>query len=159
VFRLIFILLVLVPIVEVALFIKIGGFIGLWPTLGAIVLTAVAGAALLRRQGLQALRNLQQALDANRLPVAEAFDGACLLVAGVLLLTPGFFTDALGFLLFVPPVRTWLRRRLGDFLMARGDVHVDARTSAAGPGTVIEGEFQEIAPEKPAPPDGPSREP
>lgn len=154
-FRLILIVLVAVPIVEVALFIKIGGFIGFWPTLGIIVLTAMAGAAMLRAQGLKALRNLQEALDENRLPVAEAFDGACLLVAGVLLLTPGFFTDAIGFLLFVPPLRAWLRRRLGDFLRARGDVHVDARTSAAaGSGTVIEGEFREITPDKPASPGG-----
>lgn len=149
-FRVIFLLLVAVPIVEVALFIKIGGFIGLWPTLGVIVLTAIAGAALLRWQGLKALMNLKAALDENRLPVAEAFDGVSLLLAGVLLLTPGFFTDALGFLLFVPPFRAWLRRRLVDFLAARGEFHVDAGPSAPpGPGPVIEGEFKEIAPKRP----------
>jgi UPF0716 protein FxsA len=96
---------VLVPIVEIALFIQVGGLIGLAPTLLIVVLTAITGTALMRRQGLQALARLQDRLASGGDPVGPIAHGALILVAGVLLLTPGFFTDALGLLLLVPAVR------------------------------------------------------
>ena len=95
---LLFILLLVVPIVEIALFIKVGGLIGVWPTIGIVIATALAGAALLRRQGLATLRSARASLADNRFPIDEVFDGLCLAVAGALLLTPGFFTDAVGLL-------------------------------------------------------------
>ena len=97
-----------VPILEIAVFIQAGALIGLWPTLAGIVITAIIGSFLLRWQGLATLGRLRQELDRGAVPTRELFDGACILLAGVLLLTPGFVTDTVGFLLFVPAVRTAL---------------------------------------------------
>ena len=91
--RLVLLVLLLVPLVEVALFILLGGLLGLWPTLGLAVATALAGAALIRRQGFAILARAQAELASRRLPVAELFDALCLFLAGALLLTPGFATD------------------------------------------------------------------
>ena len=82
-----------VPLIEIALFIQVGGIIGLWPTIAVVIFTAVAGAALLRHQGLGALSRLQESLERGEAPLDPVFDGFCLLAAGMLLLTPGFFTD------------------------------------------------------------------
>ncbi|NQV85359.1 MAG: FxsA family protein [Rhodospirillales bacterium] len=134
-----------VPIIEITLFIEVGGRIGLAPTVGVVILTALAGTALLRHQGLATLRKAQASLQENRFPMDEVFDGLCLVVAGALLLTPGFFTDAIGLSLFVPPFRTLLRRRITAFLIARGSVEV--HTSGFNSETVIDGEFEDITPE------------
>lgn len=104
-----------VPILEIAVFIEAGEAWGLWPTLGVVVLTAFVGTALLRAQGLATLARVRQSLDRGEIPVEEAFTGVCLLVAGALLLTPGFVTDSLGLLLFVPPVRHFI----GHFVLTR----------------------------------------
>ena len=98
-------IVILIPLVEIGVFIEIGSVIGLWPTLGAIVLTAISGMALIRKQGLATLARAQNTFTAGQLPVRELFDGFCLLLAGAFLLTPGFVTDALGGLLLIP----WLR--------------------------------------------------
>lgn len=110
---------IVVPLIEIALFIEIGDWIGLWPTLAAIVLTALAGTALLRIQGLTTLARARAEMDRGELPARELFDAFCLVIAGVLLLVPGFFTDAIGLLLFVPPFRNWLRRILGRNIQVR----------------------------------------
>lgn len=101
-------LLLGVPILEIAVFIALGGAIGLWSTLLMIFVTAVIGTALLRQQGIGLMRQVQQETDAGRVPGEALSHGAMILVAGVLLLTPGFVTDTLGFLLFVPRLRTAL---------------------------------------------------
>lgn len=99
-------LLLAVPIAEIAVFILVGGQIGVLWTFALILLTAVLGSILLRVQGFQILNRLREETNAGRVPGRELGDGAMILVAGVLLLTPGFVTDALGFLLFFPPFRT-----------------------------------------------------
>jgi len=91
-----------VPVIEIAVFIEVGGWIGLWPTIGVVILTAIIGTGLLRQQGISILFRIQENLEANKLPVRELFDGVCLVIAGAFLLTPGFVTDSLGFALFVP---------------------------------------------------------
>lgn len=144
--RILFPLFIAVPIIEIAVFIQAGEWIGLWPTIGCVVLTAAAGAALLRHQGLATLARVQQSLQAGLMPMAELFDGLCLLAAGALLLTPGFFTDAIGLLLFTPPFRAMLARFLG----ARARLHV-APSPGPGPGPghggpVIDGDFREVDP-------------
>lgn len=73
--------------------------------MGLILLTALAGSALLKHQGLETLRKMQHSMEENQLPIDELLDGVCLLVAGVLLITPGFFTDIIGFTLFIPACR------------------------------------------------------
>lgn len=149
----IFLLLVGVPIVEIAVFIKIGGWLGLWPTVAVVILTAMLGTALLRLQGFAVLLKVRESLAAGRFPVDEVFDGLCLLVASALLLTPGFVTDAIGFLLFVPPVRAAVRRAVGAWLLSSGRVHAWPG-GPGGPGAppgpppggppVIEGDYEEI---------------
>lgn len=151
-------LFITVPIVEIALFIQVGGLIGVWPTIAIVVLTAILGTALLRHQGLGTLRRVQESLEQNRLPVQEMFDGLCLLLAGALLLTPGFFTDAVGLLLFVPPLRAWAAAAIGRAIIARADIHVvhEAGTSGPGPGRgpdrggpVIDGDYEDVTPDRP----------
>ncbi len=143
-----------VPIMEIAVFIEVGGRLGLWPTLATVILTAMAGTALLRQQGLATLQRVRESLEANGFPMAEVFDGLCLLVAGALLLTPGFVTDAAGLLLFVPAVRVALRQAFGRYLVASG--RLDARTEKPGPfasgggDTVIDGEYHEVPPQNAA---------
>ncbi len=104
------------------LLLRVGARIGPAPTLGIIVITAIVGAALTRAQGLRTLTRYQQALAEGRLPHREVMDGLMILVAGAVLLTPGFLTDAVGFLLLVPSVRGVVRQRLGKAL--KGRVHV-----------------------------------
>ena len=105
-----FILLAVVPIIEIALFIQVGGAIGLWPTLATVIATAFAGSWLLRKQGRGAMMRLQESLSQGGDPSGPIAHGAMILVAGVLLLTPGFFTDACGIALLLPPVRAALIR-------------------------------------------------
>ena len=105
-FGLIPFLLLIVPIVEIAAFILIGGQIGLIPTLLMILVTAIIGTFFLRQQGFQILNTIKTETAAGRIPGRTLGDGAMVLVAGILLLTPGFVTDTIGFLLFVPFVRS-----------------------------------------------------
>ena len=102
------ILFIAVPIIEIGLFIQVGGFIGFWPTIAIVILTALLGSTLLRSQGMTALGNLQSSVGAGENPMGHIAHGALILVAGVVLLTPGFFTDAIGLALLIPPVRTLL---------------------------------------------------
>jgi len=112
-----FLALVAVPIIEIALFIQVGGLIGMVPTLVIVVITALVGTILLRGQGVATLTNLQSAVARGSNPLNEIAHGAFILVAGVLLLTPGFFTDALGISFLIPPVTSlrvitpWLSQR------------------------------------------------
>ena len=104
-FALIPFLLLAIPVLEIAVFILVGNLIGLWPTLGLVILTAVIGSMLLRRQGLGTLPAYPVRDQAGRVPGRELVDGVMIAIAGVLLLTPGLVTDAIGFLLFVPAIR------------------------------------------------------
>lgn len=122
-----------VPIIEIAVFIEVGGWIGLWPTLGLVVLTAIVGSMELRSQGLATLNKLRQQLDEGVLPAQTLFDGVCLLFAGALLLTPGFVTDALGLVLFVPAFRRFLRVTVGSYVAKRAETHVFVDGEEVGP--------------------------
>jgi len=97
-----------VPLIEIYLLIKVGGVIGAWPTVLLVVLTAVVGAFLIRLQGLSTLQRVQLAMMRGEVPALEMLEGAVLVICGALLLTPGFFTDTLGFLLLIPSLRRWL---------------------------------------------------
>ncbi|MEM1376961.1 MAG: FxsA family protein [Pseudomonadota bacterium] len=98
-------LLLVIPLFEIGAFILIGGQIGVLPTLGMVLITAIIGSILLRWQGFGLLAKIQTEMRGNKIPARELVHGVMILVAGVLLLTPGFVTDSLGFLLFVPPIR------------------------------------------------------
>lgn len=108
---LLFLTFLLVPLLEIYLLIEIGSVIGAAWTVAGVVGTAVVGAALVRRQGIAALARFRSATEAGELPAITIIEGLALLVAGALLLTPGFFTDAIGFVLLTPPLRQILIRR------------------------------------------------
>lgn len=105
-----FILFLGIPLLEVYLFVVIGGAIGVGWTIALCLATAAIGAWLVRLQGLATVGRAREALAQNRFPAAAALDGICLVIAGFFLITPGFFTDAMGFLLLVPPLRHLLQR-------------------------------------------------
>lgn len=149
-----FLLFLAVPLIEIALFIQIGGLIGLWPTLAIVVLTAIAGTYLVRSQGLQVLQRVRGSFDQLTDPTEPLAHGAMILFSGALLLTPGFFTDAVGFALLVPPVRAAVYR----FIRARVNVQTVTYGERPGPspdidGQTIEGTYEEIPPSRR---DGPS---
>lgn len=100
-----FILFISVPLIEIFLFIQVGSVIGAWNTIAVVFITAILGALLLRQQGLHTLARGRDAMSQNRLPARELLEGMILVFTGALLLTPGFFTDAIGFLCLVPGVR------------------------------------------------------
>lgn len=104
-FALIPFLLLIIPVAEIAGFIIIGEIIGLWPTLGMILVTAIGGSILLRVQGFGILNRIQAEMRAQKMPARDMVHGVMIMIAGVLLLTPGFITDTMGFLLFVPALR------------------------------------------------------
>jgi UPF0716 protein FxsA len=153
----IFLLLVAVPIIEIALFIQVGGWLGLWPTIGIVILTAAIGTVLLRAQGLATLGELQRRLSTGEDPSATLAHGAMILLAGVLLLTPGFFTDAVGFVLLTPPARAaairFARSRITAVHMSSqmgAGVRQDRGDSPAGPD-IVDGEYEIVGPEEGAP--------
>ena len=143
-----FILFISVPLIEIFLFIQVGGAIGAWNTIGIVFLTAILGAWLLRQQGLNTLARGREALGQNQLPAKELIEGMILVFTGALLLTPGFFTDAIGFLCLVPTVRGLIASRLIKHFtivgMSQTTRSSQQRTyrSEAGNNT-IEGEFWE----------------
>ncbi len=118
--RLIILFLVLIPFIELWVLIKAGQAIGAGTTIILVLLTAVLGAWLMRRQGLETLQLIRLQLQRGEMPGLALIDGACILVGGVLLLTPGFITDSVGFLLLVPYTRNifkaWLKRRLEEWI-------------------------------------------
>lgn len=137
-----------IPIAEIMVLIEVGGYWGLWPTLGAILATAVAGTFLIRLQGLSVLREVQAELDAGRFPALQVFDGLCLLVAGALLLTPGFITDGIGFLLLVPVARRLAAGAVLRRVNLRA-VHAGGRSAYADDG-VIDGDYRDVSDPAPA---------
>jgi len=134
-----------VPLIEIALFIEVGGAIGLWPTLGVVVLTAVIGTALLRRQGTTEMTRLRAALEGHGDPSAPLVHGAMILFAGALLLTPGFFTDAVGFALLLPPVRDFIFARIRERIILHAAKGGDGGRGPARPD-IIEGDYEPVDP-------------
>lgn len=154
-----FIAFLMVPIIEIALFIQVGDAIGLWPTLAIVVLTAVLGTWLVRTQGRMALGQLQASFSDLNDPTEPLAHGAMILVAGALLLTPGFFTDAIGFALLLPPVRMavlrYLRSKVKVAEFQMGAKSARPARPAYGPGDIIDGDFEEVEPDNnPGPPSG-----
>ena len=123
---------VAIPIIEIAVFIQAGELIGLWPTIGVVVLTAILGTSLMRAQGLQTLAKAQSQMDQGEMPIGALFDGICILVAGVLLLTPGFVTDTFGFLLLIPPLRQLIGAKVIMKLVQSGSIRTNFRSRGFG---------------------------
>ncbi len=140
-FRSLLALFLIVPIIEIYLLIQVGGVIGAVPTVFLVVFTAVLGALLLRQQGFATLGRVQASMARGELPALQLLEGVLLLFGGALLLTPGFFTDAIGFVCLIPP----LRQGLIAWFIRRGVLNVSGVGEAShgqhhGPRT-IEGEY------------------
>ena len=120
-------LFVAVPIVELAVILQVGDWIGFWPTIALLIADSILGSILMRSQGRTAWRRFNEAVAAGRPPAREVLDGALVIFGGALLLTPGFITDILGAVLLIPPTRALVRRVLGRRLSHRVAV------SLAGP--------------------------
>ena len=160
VFPILFLMFIFVPIIEIGLFIQVGGFLGFWPTIGLIILTAVVGASLVRSQGLQTLMSVQSRLQQGEMPAQQIVEGVMLAVAGVLLLTPGFMTDAFGMLVLLPAPRAIIAKRLMSKMVVnnisggfqQGGFHRDNSTENpfghsgfdrnSSNGNTFEGEFE-----------------
>lgn len=155
-------LFIIIPVIEIFLFIEIGNKIGVGWTIASVLATAFIGTALVRKQGLEALTKAQSNLDQHKLPMEQVFTGICLLVAGALLLTPGFLTDAIGFTLLVPPFRKslgatiwgWIQKN-GHIRMGKNQFHQQSHFHQSGQSPfgnryaqddIIDGEFEEVRP-------------
>ena len=147
-----------IPLLEITLFIQVGGAIGLGWTLAIVIITAILGAWMVRSQGAQAMLNLRGSFSSLQDPTEHLAHGAMILFSGALLLTPGFFTDFVGFALLIPAVRAVVyknvraRVNVQSFQMGPdGDPHQQPPRG----DRVIDGEFEEVDPNEP-PRDGPS---
>ncbi|MFA9910386.1 FxsA family protein [Vibrio cholerae] len=149
-FPILLFLFIAVPVIEIALFIQVGGVLGVWPTIALVLLIAIVGASLVRSQGLQTLLTVQQRLAQGQLPAQQILEGVMLAVAGVLLLTPGFFTDILGMLVLLPAPRAYFAKQLMSRVVV-GNIHASGAGfeqpnpfhDRANPnGTTYEGEFE-----------------
>ncbi|MGB1034041.1 MAG: FxsA family protein [Primorskyibacter sp.] len=141
-----------VPLIEIALFIQIGGLIGLFATLGIVVATAVVGTYLVRSQGAAAIANLRGSFQNLSDPTHALAHGAMILIAGALLLTPGFFTDAVGFALLMPPVRValiaYLAKRVQVQRFEMGG-QMPPRPAHPAREDIVEGDYSEVEPQNP----------
>lgn len=137
------ILFIVLPILEIWLLIAVGDEIGALPTIGLVLLTAVVGVALLRRQGISTLMRAQDKMRAGEVPAREMAEGIFLAVGGVLLLTPGFITDTLGFICLIPGLRQLvLGKLLGHIVVIRPGYGPEGNGPEQGGGNVIEGDYQ-----------------
>lgn len=139
-FRSIFLLVLLVPFVEIYLLLKVGGIIGAFPTIFLVVFTAALGAGLLRQQGFATFQRLQANLAQGTIPAYEMIEGPIILVGGILLLTPGFITDILGFACLIPQ----LRRKIAQYVIENHLVQHEGHFQWDKPKErdVLEGEFR-----------------
>ncbi|MEL6570489.1 MAG: FxsA family protein [Pseudomonadota bacterium] len=151
-----------VPLIEIALFIQVGGWIGLWPTLLIVMVTAIIGSSLVRSQGARELQNLRGSFQDLRDPTEPLANGAMILFAGALLLTPGFFTDFVGFALLLPPVRAAVYKQLRErvkvqsFSMGPGPDQTHPHQKPQQPqDRVIDADFEDVTPNDQGP-KGPS---
>ena len=118
-FPILLLLFIFVPIIEIGLFIQVGGFLGLWPTIALVLVTAFVGASLVRSQGIQTLMSVQGRLQQGEMPAQQILEGVMLAVAGVLLLTPGFMTDAFGMLVLLPAPRAIMAKKLMEKMVVK----------------------------------------
>jgi UPF0716 protein FxsA len=138
-------LLIGLPLAEIATFIQVGQWLGLGPTLALVLLAGLAGIVVIRHQSLATLGAVRAALARNQMPAAELADAAAVLIAGLLLILPGFISDVAAILLLVRPLRHAIFRRIGG----RGS---GARREA----TIIAGEYHEIVEPRPGDPPAPN---
>lgn len=142
-------LFIAVPVIEIALFIQVGSFLGFWTTIALVLLTAFIGASLVRSQGLQTLLTVQQRLNQGEVPAQQILEGVMLAAAGVLLLTPGFLTDILGMVILLPYPRARIARHLMTKVVVQGQTqsgfqsfHRDHSDHKSDGGNTYDGEYE-----------------
>ena len=152
-----FALFVLIPILEIGTFIQVGSVVGLPLTLLGILLTAVIGAFLVRQQGFKALNDARENMAQQKSPVEQVIHGVFILIAGLLLLTPGFLTDSIGFLFLIPPLRLSIAHKVWAWIKANGSIDIKTGGISGNPyntsshsqrdrvdGTIIDGEVVKV---------------
>lgn len=151
-------ILIAIPLIEIAVMIKVAQWIGFWPALGIVIATFMLGATIVGRSGFTSAIKVRDALSRGEPPVGAMVDSTLVVVAGVLLMTPGFLADIVGLALLIPPVRVWLANAALRNATVVGSVRVDTATynrqrqhgdtqddaRGAGSGPVIEGEFERL---------------
>ena len=115
----IFLLFIFIPIIEITIFITIGSSIGIINTIAIIFLTALIGIFLVRRKGISLLYNAQRNLSEGVMPTEEIKGGIFLLISGLLMITPGFFTDCIGFVIFLKPVQSFMTLKAKDYFQSK----------------------------------------
>ena len=141
-FKILFFLFLIIPLIEITILIEIGKVVGAAYTIALVIGTAALGAALLRNQGVATLAKVQNNMNQGNLPATELIEGLMLLIAGALLLTPGFFTDVFGFLVLIPA----LRHRVAQTFLAsfiQSQINIRQRHAEQSGGNIIEGEHWE----------------
>lgn len=138
--QLVFLAFLIIPFVEIYLLLQIGGIVGVFPTIALVVLTAIIGASLLRQQGIATWQRFQDNLQKGEVPAYEMVEGPILLVGGALLLTPGFFTDVIGFACLIPQARKKIAQYIIEKRLGQAGVSQQQQPKAQ-PG-VIDGEFK-----------------
>lgn len=142
-----------IPFIEILLFMTVGQSIGFFTTLLIAFLTAIIGGMLVKYQGLHTLAHIQAAIRQGQLPASELFDGICLLIAGAVLITPGFLTDFIGFSLLVPAVRNVLREALQHHIgfdqplggaMGGQQSYQDGNNAQTHSPDIIEGDYERM---------------
>ena len=145
-FRILFALFIVVPIIEITVLMQVGALIGAWPTIAIVIISAWPGAKHVRQQGIATLQSVQTKMAQGEMPSGEIVTGLMLLVAGVLLVTPGFVTDAFGLLLLVPSVRQALANSVqkhintGQAGVFGGNAHFHSSTFTQTTGETFENE-------------------
>ena len=139
--QLVFLAFLIVPFIEIYLLLQIGGIVGVFPTIILVVSTAIIGAGLLRHQGMATWQRFQENIQRGEVPAYEMVEGPILLVGGALLLTPGFFTDVIGFACLIPSVRRRIAQYIIEKRLIQAGVAPGQQKTKAEPG-VIEGEFK-----------------
>jgi UPF0716 protein FxsA len=100
---------IIIPLIELVILIKVGSYIGLWPTILIVVLTGIIGAFLARYQGFMIINKIKSEVSSGKVPARELIDGLLILIGGIVLLTPGFLTDICGFFLLIPYTRNFIK--------------------------------------------------
>ena len=136
------IIFIILPIIEISIFIQVGGFVGTFNTILIIFLTAAVGVYFVRQQGFRTFQKISSELQNQQIPVQGVFDGLVILVAGILLVTPGFLTDIIGFLGLIPQTRIFLLGIVKNlFLQRYSNVHKQYKKDM---DEIIDGDFIEI---------------
>ncbi len=123
-----FLLFAVIPVIELAILIEIGSFIGVAPTVIIVILTAIVGAYLVRLEGMGVLSRIQNNMQQGVFPADELISGVMILVSGALLLTPGFFTDIFGFLMVIPISRNFIKDHVKKYIekrISQDEIHID----------------------------------